>query len=140
MDNTEGKPAAPAAASAARTAAPRKAAPRRKTARPAPGAEKRTPPKRRKTGVKPGPDLWTHLVAGRASAAGARIARLSKNSASSARRALESVQGLSKKTAKRLSRDWQKMDSRRRVQLVATLVAALGAAALPIAARQLKKR
>lgn len=140
MDNTENKPAATASPEAGKPAARRKAAPRAKSARPAPAAEKKAPPKRRKTGARPGPDLWTDLVAGRASAAGARIARISRSSASSARRALENVKGLSKKTAKRLSRDWQKMDGRRRVQLVATLVAALGAAALPIAARQLKKR
>lgn len=142
MDNTENKPTATTAPDAAKPAARRKPAPRRKSARPAPRAEKRTPPKKRKAkdGARPGPDLWTNLVAGRALAAGAGIAKLSKSSATSARRAIESVKGLSKKTARRLSRDWQKMGGRRRVQLVATLVAALGAAALPIAARQLKKR
>lgn len=142
MDTTENKPTATAAPAAAKPAARRKAAPRRKSARPAVSKEKATPRKgaRPVAGARKGPDLWTDLVAGRASAAGARIAKLSKKGATSARRALENVKGLSKKTARRLARDWQKMDGRRRVQLVATLAAALGAAALPIAARQLKKR
>jgi hypothetical protein len=86
------------------------------------------------------PEIWRDALSTRASAAGARIARLSEGGAAAARRALERVRGLSKKTAKRLSRDWQKMDTRRRTQLVATLVAALGAAAAPLVARQLKKR
>jgi hypothetical protein len=116
-----------------------------------PAAKKRSTPastrtrtksaaKARTVSARPGPELWRDALSTRASAAGARIARLSEGGTAAARRAFEKVRGLSKKTAKRLSRDWQKMDTRRRTQLVATLVAALGAAAAPLVARQLKKR
>ncbi len=121
------------------------------TARRKPVARKKSPPastrartksaaKARTASARQAPELWRDVLSTRASAAGARIARLSEGGTAAARRALEKVRGLSKKTAKRLSRDWQKMDTRRRTQLVATLVAALGAAAAPLVARQLKKR
>lgn len=56
------------------------------------------------------------------------------------RRAIERAGGLSKKTARRLARDWQDMDRKKKVQLVATLAAALGAAAAPLLRRALKKK
>jgi hypothetical protein len=115
-------------------------APRRKApARPKAAAARR-PAAKKKANGKPAPDLWTDLVSGRAHAAGVKLARLSRDGAITARRKLDDVKGLSKKTAKRLSRDWKAMSTKRRVQLVATLVAALGAAAVPLVTRRLKKR
>ena len=114
-------------------------APRRKTpARPKAAAGKR-PAAKKKANGKPAPDLWTDLVSGRAQATRAKLARLSRDGAITARRKLDDVKGLSKKTAKRLARDWKDMSTKRRVQLVATLVAALGAAAaVPAVRRALK--
>lgn len=123
---------------AARPAPRRKAPPRAKTAAPRRPAPKRKTGPRRPASAKAGPGLWTDLVAGRASAAGAKIVRLSRDGAVSARRTLEDVKGLSKKTARRLARDWQAMSPRRRARLVATLVAALGAAAVPLVRKALK--
>ena len=141
MENIEVTPDNTASPTAAKQAPRRKAAPRKKSSAATAGpAARKKAPKARPAPVKRGPDLWTDLLAGHASAAGAKIARFSKDSAGAARRALENVRGLSKKTAKRLSRDWQEMDARRRAQLVATLIAVLGAAAAPLVARQLKKR
>jgi hypothetical protein len=55
------------------------------------------------------------------------------------RRAIERVGGLSKKTARKLARDWRAMDRKKRARLVATLAAALGAAAAPLLRKALKK-
>jgi hypothetical protein len=141
MENIEVTPDSKASPGPAKPAPRRKAAPRKKssaaTARP---AARKKAPKARPASAKRGRDVWTDLVAGRASAAGARIARFSKDSAGAARRALENVRGLSKKTAKRLFRDWQEMDARRRAQLVATLIAALGVAAAPLVRSRMKKK
>lgn len=108
-------------------------------ARPKAAAGKR-PAAKKKVNGKSAPDLWTDLVRGRAQEARVKLARLSRDGAITARRKLNDVKGLSKKTARRLQRDWKDMSSKRRVQLVATLVAALGAAAVPVVARKLKNR
>ena len=114
-------------------------APRRKAPAGPKAPGRRAAPKK-KTNGKPAPDLWTDLVSGRAQAARARLVRLSRDGAITARRRLNDVKGLSKKTARRLTRDWKAMSTKRRVQLVATLVAALGAAAVPLVRRKLKNR
>ena len=119
------------------TDAPRPA-PRRKAAARPKGAAKR-PAVKKKANGKPAPNLWADLVGGRAQAAGTKLARLSRDGAITARRKFEDVKGLSKKTAKRLGRDWKAMSTKRRVQLVATLVAALGAAAAVPAVRKALK-
>jgi hypothetical protein len=115
--------------------------PRRKSpVRPKAASGKRPAAKKKPNG-KSAPDLWTDLLGSRAQEARAKLVRLSRDGAITARRKLDEVKGLSKKTARRLQRDWKEMSTRRRVQLVATLVAALGAAAaLPIVRKNLRKR
>jgi len=108
------------------------------SARPKSAAGKR-PAAKKKANGKHTPDLWTDLVGSRAQEARAKLVRLSRDGAITARRKLDDVKGLSKKTARRLARDWKGMSTKRRVQLVATLVAALGAAAaVPAVRRALK--
>jgi hypothetical protein len=132
MESPDSRPVPAAVPDPARPATRRKSPARPKEAVRRSAAKK-------KTASKPAPDLWADLVAGRAQAAGAKLARLSRNGAISAKRKLDDVKGLSKKTARRLARDWKSMSTKRRVQLVATLVAALGAAAaVPAVRRALK--
>ena len=118
----------------------RKAAARPKTAAARGAAPKKRAAARRPAAAKASPEEWKALLSHLASAASSKLVRLGKNGADSARRALQDVRGLSKKTARRLARDWQAMSPRRRVQLVATLAAALGAAAVPLVTRKLKNR
>ena len=141
MENTEIPPDETARPAAAGVKRRRKTAPRKKSpVSPGGPAAKMRSAKALPARKKQGQDPWREVMAGRASAAGAKIVRLSRDSAGAARRALGNIQGLSKKTAKRLARDWRTMTPRRRAQLVATLIAALGAAAAPLVARQVKKR
>jgi hypothetical protein len=78
-------------------------------------------------------------MAGRAVAAGKELKSLSGEGAGAAKRALREASAASRKTIARLTKEWEGMDSRRRAQFVAALLAALAAASAPIVRRQLKK-
>jgi len=128
----EDTPMTPTAAEASQ---PTRRPPRRRpAARPKSAAPARPAARKKAAAPSASADFRT-----RARSAKKHLAKISENGARSARRAIANVKGLSKKTAKRLARDWQDMNPRRRAQLVATLVAALGAAAVPLVRAQLKK-
>ena len=78
-------------------------------------------------------------MAAKASAAGKGIKALSGQGTGAARRAFRGAGTASKKTIARLTREWERMDTRRRAQLVAALLAALAAASAPIVRGRLKK-
>jgi hypothetical protein len=141
MKNPEVKMESPDSQTTPAAADTGRPAPRRKSpARPKAAAGRRSAAKKKANG-KSTPDLWSDLVSGRAQEARAKLVRLSRDGAITARRKLNDVKGLSKKTARRLQRDWKEMSTKRRVQLVATLVAALGAAAaVPIVRKSLGRR
>jgi hypothetical protein len=78
-------------------------------------------------------------MASRATAAGNEIKALSGKGAGAARRAWNEVGATSRKTIQRLTKEWEGMDSTRRAQFVAALLAALAAASAPIVRGRLKK-
>lgn len=67
-------------------------------------------------------------LAKRANQAGAKISELSEEGTAAARRTLGKVTGKSKKTIKRVKREWDGMNKTRKVEFVVGLLAALGAA------------
>jgi hypothetical protein len=75
----------------------------------------------------------------RAAAAGKGLKTLSGQSADAARKAFRGAGAASKKTMARLAKEWEGMDTKRRTQFVAALLAALAAASAPIVRTRMKK-
>ncbi len=88
------------------------------------------------------PSLETMLrgFADKAAEARASLASLSGEGVQSARRALGQAGAASKSTIDRITREWQRMDAKKRAQFIAALLAALAAASAPIVRARLKKR
>jgi hypothetical protein len=78
-------------------------------------------------------------LAARAASAGKGLRALSGQGTDAAKRALKDAGAASKKTIGRLTKEWEGMDSRRRAQFVAALLAALAAASAPIVRSRMKK-
>jgi hypothetical protein len=78
-------------------------------------------------------------LAARAASAGKGLKTLSGQGTDAARRALQDAGAASKKTIGRLTKEWEGMDTRRRAQFVAALLAALAAASAPIVRGRMKK-
>ena len=78
-------------------------------------------------------------LAAKAAAAGKGLKTLSGQGTGAAKRALRGAGTASRKTIARLTREWERMDARRRAQFLAALLAALAAASAPIVRSRLKK-
>ena len=76
----------------------------------------------------------------RASKAGASIATISGEGLDSAKKAMGQAGAASKSTIDRLTREWKKMDAKKRAQFAAALLGALAAASAPIVRSSLKKK
>jgi len=76
----------------------------------------------------------------RASKAGASIASFSGEGLDSAKKAIGQAGAASRSTIDRLTREWKKMDAKKRAQFAAALLAALAAASAPIVRSSLKKK
>ena len=123
----------------------RRRAPAKRTAT---GTARRKAPVRRKPAVRKkaaapqGMSLEKMLrgFAEKATDAGASLASLSGEGVQSARRAIGQAGAASKSTIDRITREWQRMDAKKRAQFIAALLAALAAASAPIVRSRLKKR
>lgn len=124
------------------------AAPRRPRA----PARRRTPPRKRskpsrrrvsrRSGTRATAKSLEALLDGfatKAAAAGKSLKTLSGQGTGAAKRALRGAGVASRKTIARLTREWKRMDARRRAQFLAALLAALAAASAPIVRSRLKK-
>jgi hypothetical protein len=102
-----------------------KPSPRKKTGAARPRARKT--PGKRQAKTKPAPALAALLsaFASRASAAGSRVAEVSGAGARA-----------SKSVIDRMRSEWKSLDSARKVEFVAALLAALAAASVPLARRK----
>jgi len=76
----------------------------------------------------------------RASKAGSSIATISGEGFDSAKKAIGQAGAASKTTIDRLTREWKKMDAKKRAQFAAALLGALAAASAPIVRSSLKKK
>jgi hypothetical protein len=117
------------------------ARPRRKsTRRPAAGARKKTA-SRKKTRPDAGAlEAMMSQLAARASKAGSAIAAGAAGGTASARHALGRAKKASQSAIRASIREWNKLDTPRKVEFVATLLSALAAASGTIASRGRKKR
>jgi inosine/xanthosine triphosphate pyrophosphatase family protein len=130
--------------SAAPAARPRKAPARRK---PASSKTRKSPVRRKKAPARKGraaasANSFANLLddlASRAAGAGKEIRVLSGKGAGAARKAWNEVGATSRRTIQRLTKEWEGMDSTRRAQFVAALLAALAAASAPIVRGRMKK-
>jgi hypothetical protein len=77
--------------------------------------------------------------AAKAAAAGKGLKTLSGQGTDVARQALQGVGAASKKTIARLAKEWKSLDTKRRTQFVAALLAALAAASAPVVRNRMKK-
>lgn len=77
--------------------------------------------------------------AAKAAAAGKSLKTLSGQSTDVARQALHGAGAASKKTIARLAKEWESLDTKRRTQFVAALLAALAAASAPVVRNRMKK-
>ncbi len=124
------------------------AAPKRRSS----PARRRTPPRKRskpirrrasrRSGARATAKSLEALLDGltaRAAAAGKGLKTLSGQGTGAAKRALRSASAASRKTITRLTREWERMDARRRAKFLAALLAALAAASAPIVRSRLKK-
>jgi hypothetical protein len=123
-------------------AAPRRRAPakRQTSARKSPARKKaaRRPRSRERTAT----SLAALLdgLASRAAAAGKGVKTLSGQGTDAARRVMKDAGAASRKTIKRLTKEWDSMDNARRAKFVGALLAALAAASAPIVRASLKKK
>ncbi|HYK40942.1 MAG TPA: hypothetical protein VE007_01050 [Thermoanaerobaculia bacterium] len=76
----------------------------------------------------------------RASKAGAGIVSFSEDGIESAKKAMGQAGAASRSTIDRLTREWKKMDAKKRAQFAAGLLAALAAASAPIVRSSMKKK
>jgi hypothetical protein len=121
---------APASA-AKKTTRRRKAAPHVRKARP-----RARKPRSRSEAL----DRILKRLATGASQTGSRLVTLSGEGVVSARRTIGKAGAASKRTAGRIAKEWQKMDSKKRAQFLAALLGALAAASAPIVRKKLKKK
>ena len=123
----------------------RRRAPAKRSAKP-PAPRKapvrRKPAARKKAAAAAGVSLEKMLrgFAEKATEAGASVASLSGEGVQSARRAIGKAGAASKSTIDRITREWQRMDAKKRARFIAALLAALAAASAPIVRSRLKKR
>jgi hypothetical protein len=143
-NNESETPGASAGSSSAgartRTRAPRKSSAGRKPAAKKPAARSTRRPARRPAR---GAGALANLLKGlsrQASRTGTRIAALSEQGVSGARRTLRQAGVRSQKTIDRLAKEWKGMDTARRAQFVAALLATLAAASAPIVRSRWKKK
>ena len=135
MPDTEKPSSSASPASAGQS--PRKRSTRRKTA-----ASRRRTPRRKASRSRSSSALQTLLsrLSRQAARTGKQIASMSESGVSGARRTLRKAESASKKAILGLTREWKRLDNRRRAQFVAALLGALAAASAPLVRSQLKKR
>jgi hypothetical protein len=85
-------------------------------------------------------DRLIRQLAAQASRAGNRIASISEDSVVTARRGWGKASAASKKALDRLAQEWQKMDTKKRIQFVSAILGAVAAASAPIVRKKLRKR
>jgi hypothetical protein len=134
----------PAAGSRVRRRAPvgrKAAAPRPKATRRPPATPKRKAVPRSRQAPRAN-DLRGLLraLASKASGARGRLAAASGEGARATRRTWQKVSGASRKTIDRLAAEWKQMDTAKKAQVLAALLAALAAASAPMVRKGLKKR
>lgn len=103
------------------------------TRRTATGARKAAPRRRRRTTKTVGLQTFLNDLAKRANRAGSTIADLSEKGADAARGTIGKVSKSSRQTIVRVRKEWDKLDSTRKAQFVAGLLAALAATAAGVA-------
>lgn len=84
--------------------------------------------RRRRSPRATGLEAFLSDLAKRANRAGSKISDLSEEGSAAARRTLGKVTASSKQTIGRVKREWDRLDNTRKIELVAGLLAALGAA------------
>ncbi len=117
----------------------RRAPARRKASRKSSVRRKKVPARSRARG---GTRSLTALLEGwaaKAAAAGKSLKTLSGQGTNAAKQAFQGAGTASKKTIARLTKEWESLDTKRRAQLLAALLAALAAASAPIVRNRLKK-
>jgi hypothetical protein len=116
--------------------------PRKRSTRQKPSAPRRRAPRRKAARPRSSNALQTLLsrLSRQAARTGKQIASMSEGGVSSARRTLGKAESASKKAIQGLTREWKRLDNRRRAQFVAALLGALAAASAPLVRSQLKKR
>jgi len=127
-------PTSAAAPKKRRAPAGRKRSPRRPSAR-----RKRAP---RRSGAGSTTKSLAALLEGwaaKAAIAGKSLKTLSGQGTDAARQAFLGAGEASKKTIKRLTKEWERMDAKRRTQFVAALLAALAAASAPVVRNRMKR-
>ena len=77
--------------------------------------------------------------AAKAAAAGKSLKTLSGQGTDVARQAFRGAGAASKKTIARLAKEWESLDTKRRTQFVAALLAALAAASAPVVRNRMKR-
>ena len=85
-------------------------------------------------------DRLLRQLAAQASRAGGRIASISQSSVATSRRGWGKASAASKKALDRLTSEWKKMDTQKRIQLISALLGAVAAASAPIVRKKLQKR
>lgn len=84
--------------------------------------------RRRRSPRATGLEAFLNDLAKRANRAGSKISNLSEEGSAAARRTLGKVTASSKQTIGRVKREWDRLDNTRKIEFVAGLLAALGAA------------
>jgi len=124
------------------TAAPKKRrAPARRTRssrKPSAGRKKARGRSRARSTTKSFPALLEGWAA-KAAAAGKSLKTLSGQGTDVARQAFHGAGAASKKTIARLAKEWESLDTKRRMQFVAALLAALAAASAPVVRNRMKR-
>lgn len=86
--------------------------------------------RRRRRSPRPsGLEAFLNDLVKKANQAGSKISDLSEEGTAAARRTLGKVSASSKQTISRVKRDWNRLDNTRKIEFVAGLLAAIGAAA-----------
>ena len=135
QSNPSGSPAASG------SGAPRKRAASRKksaaTSRKAAKRRRKTPSARSRKSPLEG---FLKGLAQKAAKASSSLAAASGQGIEQARRAIGKAGAASKKTIDRLTKEWQQMDAKRRIQFVAALLGALAAASAPVVRSRFRKK
>jgi hypothetical protein len=79
-------------------------------------------------------------LAAQAGRAGSRIASISEDGVVTARRGWGKASAISRKAIQRFASEWQKMDTKKRIQFVSAILGAVAAASAPIVRKKLRKR
>lgn len=101
---------------------------RKTIARPTTSKTRKGAASRRRSPKATGLEAFLNDLAKRANRAGTKISDLSEEGSAAARRTLGKVTASSKQTLGRVKREWDRLDNTRKFELVAGLLAALGAA------------